>query len=110
MDLEEYSTAADIPHREQQLIVRQPIDESLSSSSNHNLVLRPRQYTLSQYLNNASGNMYLEHEEVCKRIGYFLLLVVCVLVGIGLVFAQPGTGMKMKWRRSIRKMVSRRKH
>lgn len=110
MDVEEYSTAADIPHREQQLVVRQPIDESLPSNSSNQLVLQSRQYTLSQYLNNASGNLNFQHEEVCKRICYFLLLVVCVLVGIGLVFAQPGTGMKMKWRRSIRKMVSRRMH
>lgn len=83
-----------------------PEPESVSSVNNENLTPAPSNTIITQYFNLASYDAYREYEHIWKKIGYIALITLCVFVAIGYVYSKPGTGMRLKWRRSVRKLVS----
>lgn len=82
-----------------------PEPEPVSSVNDENLTPAPSNTIITQYFNLASYDAYQEYEHILKQIGYIALITLCVLAAIGYMYSKPGTGMRLKWRRSVRKLV-----
>ena len=44
-------------------------------------------------------------EQVIKKASYVAIVILVFCVAVGYVFAQPGSNVKIKWKRSFKKLV-----
>ncbi|XP_050312893.1 uncharacterized protein LOC126747956 [Anthonomus grandis grandis] len=75
--------------------IRQQISRSLST----------RAANIRQYVSAIASNISSEYyEDIVKRVAYMCFITLFILIAIGYAYSQPGTGVRLKWRRSVRKM------
>ncbi|XP_066150504.1 uncharacterized protein [Euwallacea fornicatus] len=99
MSLEEHYSSHDRLHSSEEHGL-----DSRSSSDTSALHFPEGNLSSSHLLPLPGYNLSIGFELYCKKTGYVMLVVLSMLIGIAYVYSHPETGVRLTWKRSMKKM------